>query len=852
MSLLGGTEVWSIGLYGAPGSLLRPLSLITAVVLLTLVDPANLRRASIASAPESVAALLSVKQEDARTFQIAHHDAPPVRVTFLTPTVFRMHVLAGGDDSQLTAYMRVKSDSAYPTPAVQLETSPDALTFSTSTMIVRFALDDRLISLNVRAGAVNLIENWRIDATARTARLDLRAYEHIYGFGDKRASLDQRGQRIEMLNRDAYASESNDSYKSIPFYMSTAGYGLFFQNYHPSVFDVGAGANTRRLELKTSGGAMDFYIFAGDLKQILAQYTDLTGRPGMLPRWAFGYHQAKASYDNDEAFTVAREMRRRKLPLDVIYYDDWVDQATTKQFVSSLWSKYRVRLTMGFGMPMFGSFEGVDDSAFLKELAKRGFLMVDRAQRPVIGSDPHVDESGRNSAVGYLDYFSPRAVDYVFSKKWERVLKNGVILGMIDFGEMDNIADTENKFWPSLGMSVAKTRNLYGLVYPMSVVGGAVARTGGRSTGMVRPGFAGTQRLGWATTGDSYPGYNNFRAHTRGMLNLSLSGFSNIGQDIGGWTYKGDDTLYARWFAAGTFHPFMWSHGQGDHEPYSHGGAVEEAARSFLNLRYQLLPYFYSLHEAAHRTGVPILRALPLQEPADPAAARIDNQYFIGDSLMVAPLFDDKGDRNIYLPKGLWYDFFGDLPAECGGRTVTRVSVPLDRLPAYVREGGIIPLGPAMQHSAAKPVDPLSVHVYGFALADSAAAAKASEAWLYEDDGLSNNYLRGAFQRTAMRYRQTREAATLEVSTASGDGNYHAPTRNYRLQFHGLKKPASVILDGKELPFAKGKAARESASWSADETTGDISVVVPRSKHRAFTIELLAPPVQSFDVKSCR
>ena len=176
MSLLGGTEVWSTGLYGAPGSLLRPLSLITAVVLLTLVGPANLGRASIASAPESVAALLSVKQEDARTFQIAHHDAPPVRVTFLTPTVFRMHVLAGGDDSQLTAYMRVKSDSAYPTPAVQLETSPDALTFSTSAMIVRFALDDRLISLNVRAGAVNLIENWRIDATARTARLDLRAY----------------------------------------------------------------------------------------------------------------------------------------------------------------------------------------------------------------------------------------------------------------------------------------------------------------------------------------------------------------------------------------------------------------------------------------------------------------------------------------------------------------------------------------------------------------------------------------------------------------------------------------------------------------------------------------------------
>ena len=241
-----------------------------------------------------------------------------------------------------------------------------------------------------------------------------------------------------MLNYDAYASETNKSYKSIPFYMSSAGYGLFFHNYDPLGFRC-------RIRQQTScigqihWRPMDFYVFVGDFKDVLAQYTDLTGRPAMLPRWAFGYHQGKASYDDDEAFTVAREMRRRKLPFDIIYYDDWVDEATTKRFVTSLWNRHHVRLTMGFGMPMFGSFEGVDDSAFLKELAARGHLMVDRQKRPVIGPDEHVDDTGRNSEVGYLDFFSPRAVDYLFASKWEKALRNGVILGMVDFGELDRI-----------------------------------------------------------------------------------------------------------------------------------------------------------------------------------------------------------------------------------------------------------------------------------------------------------------------------------------------------------------------------------------------------------------------------
>jgi alpha-glucosidase len=645
-----------------------------------------------------------------------------------------------------------------------------------------------------------------------------------------------------MLNRDAFASETNESYKSIPFYMSSAGYGLFFHNFYPSVFDIGA-TDHDRMQLNATAGSMDFYVFLGAPKELLSQYTELTGRPAMLPRWAFGYHQAKASYGGRDAFKVAAEMRRRKLPIDVIYYDDWDDDATDKAFINSLWKQYHVRLTQGFGMPMFGTYRGSDDAELLGELASNGFLMVGNNGHPLIGPDEHVEPGDKPISVAYLDYFSPRAVDYVFEDKWSDAIENGAILGMVDFGELDHIHNADHKFWPSLGMSVAQTRNLYGLVYPQSVIDGVQKRAGGRITGMVRPGFAGTQRLGWSTTGDSVPTYRNFRAHTRAMLNLTLSGFSNVGQDIGGWDRKGPDILYARWFAAGAFYPFMWSHGQGDHEPYAHGEAVENAAREFLNLRYRLVPYLYSLHEMAHRTGVPVLRSFPLQESAEPASYRIDDQFFIGDDLMVAPLYNDRGDRKLYLPSGLWYDFFGELPPQQGAQKIDRKAVPLDRLPVYVRAGAVVPLGPPMQRTDEKPVDPLSVQVYGFAPEDVAEEERTNVFSLYEDDGISTDFESGKFQRTHLRFRQGARAVRFEIETESGDGRYRTlRARAYRLHFHGLQGAvASVTMDGKEVRQAGAQAPVRSASWSKDEA-GDLIISIPKSAKPSFGVDIVLSP----------
>jgi alpha-glucosidase len=785
---------------------------------------------------------ISVAHEDARSFRISRAGSPTVRVTFLTGETFHLRILsAEADDAKVPEYMVIKPESAYPAVDVRARVRQDAVTLRTKAVTVRLLMGDDSISVDVKTPTKPLIENWKIYTCCRTARLDLRESEHIYGFGDKRADLDRRGQRLQMVNRDAFASETNQSYKNIPFYMSTAGYGLFFHNFYPATtFDLGV-FTKNYIEIQAVAGEMDFYVFIGDLKQILSQYTELTGRPAMLPRWAFGYHQGKASYKGRDAFEVAAEMRKRHLPFDAIYYDDWITEATRKDFIDALWGRYQVHLTLGFGMPFFGRYGRTDDSALLNKLASHGYLMVDRNNQPVIGPDQYVDAGDDMSSVGYLDYFSPKAVDYVFAEKWDRALANGANLGMVDFGEMDKVPYLPQKFWPSLGLSVAKTRNLFGLVYPLAVVNGVMQRTGRRSAGMVRPGFAGTQRLGWTTTGDSRPTYRNFRAHLRGLLSLTLSGFSNVGQDIGGWDSKAPDILYARWFAAGTFFPFMWSHGQDDHEPYSHGKAVEDAARDFLDLRYRLVPYLYSLHELAHRTGLPVLRAFPLQKSADPIAFRIDDEFFVGDDLLVAPIFNDEGNRKVYLPKGLWYDFFGERPPVVGGREIERKSVPLNRIPVYVRAGAVIPLGPVMQYTAQKPVDPLSVQIYSFAADELESSPRKTAFSLYEDDGISNAYRRGQFDRTTLRFHQTKNTIRLTVASASGDGVYRsAPQRSYQLHFHGFHSPVnSVMLDGKEIKRSSSGSSHV-ATWTADSTTGDIMVSLPSKPDRTFEVEFTA------------
>ena len=180
---------------------------------------------------------ISVTREDDRSFRITRAESVEALVTFLSPTTLRVRILPLEPTSaNIPEYVTTKSDSSYPPVDVRLDAQPDKVTFSTSAAILNLSLEDQVLSLELRTPDAVLIDNWEIDDGERVARIGLQNAERIYGFGDKRAALDQRGRKIDIVNRDAFASESNQSYKSVPFYLSSAGYGLFFHNYRPSTF----------------------------------------------------------------------------------------------------------------------------------------------------------------------------------------------------------------------------------------------------------------------------------------------------------------------------------------------------------------------------------------------------------------------------------------------------------------------------------------------------------------------------------------------------------------------------------------------------------------------------------------
>lgn len=759
----------------------------------------------------------------------------PITVRFLTPEVFHLEV--GKQVTKTVAppeLMIVTPDSAYAPTSVSVMRSGHTVTLTTSGLTVSLTLvGQKTVSITViDAGGKKIIEDWEISPNRQTVSLALRPSEHIFGFGDKRAAIDQRGHKLEMLNHDAYNSGDNDSYKSVPFYRSSDGYGLFFHTYAAVTFDVGK-TDGKELIIDTKGARPDFYVFVHrEPRRIISDYTRLTGRPAMLPRWAFGYHQSRASYTVADLLRVVQMMRREHLPFDAIYLDDYDPlHPPSRWLIRTLLRRYHTHLTIG-GNPFF-----MDDSACRRRFAGEHFLLMDQDGKSVFEPADELD----GESASYVDFFNLKAARDFVACEYSQALKDGAVLGMADFGELDHLSHSHTRFWPSLGSSwsAEELRNLYALAYAEALIDGSMRVTGGRSTGMIRAGSAGTQRYGWSTTGDSEPTWSSFRIHLRALINLSNTGFSNIGFDIGGWDAKPDPVIYARWFATGTFVPFMWSHGQGSHEPYAFGKQVESIARQYLWLRYRLLPYLYSLAAEAHRTGVPMLRSLSLENPQDEHAATVDDEFYLGDGMLVAPVMNPHG-RQVYLPEGTWYDFFGDdLTVQQSG-VIDRANVPLDRIPVYVRAGSIIPMGPVMQYSGEKRTDPLTIHYYAYPQQQLANGPKSSAFILYEDDGFGRQYESGKYRRTRLQFDQSASSLHFRMKAAGGNKNFRLPPRGYVVVVHGLQA-VRVLSNGKELRQIKPGAKAKGAYWYQDGKGGTV-IVLPKHWHQDLDIVAAGNP----------
>lgn len=594
------------------------------------------------------------------------------------------------------------------------ETGPERVVLRTGALGAGISLLDGRIEitdtegrplLGIGGGEENNFNRWDAHPTGilRTVeggeplaveRFSLSPGECVYGFGEKFIQLDKVGQTIDLLMDDALGVLSPRSYKNVPFYVSTRGYGVFFNHHSLMTAWVGS-LSAVDVQVAIASGQLDFYVIAGNLREVLERYTALTGRPDMPPAWSFGLWQSKCTYVSaEETLAIARRLRAGGFPCDVMHVDTgwfatdwycdlrfgpafpdpagWVRELGELGFKTSLWQ-----------IPYLP--EGTD---LFAEIEAAGGFVKNRAGEIYDVGICFV--RGFKGRVGVIDFTHPGAVS-IYRERLRRLFRLGVRAIKTDFGEQVPLDGVFHD-----GRTGLQMRNLYPLLYN-TVVAELAREETGHAFVWARSAWAGGQRFPAHWGGDPTPRWSNLIPQLAGGLSLALSGFAFWSHDIGGfYGHKTDELLLIRWLQAGVFCSHPRIHGMGPQELDVFSPRVQDIARAFLRLRYRLLPYVLGQAGIATRTGLPLLRPLVLEFQDDPNTWRIADQFLFGDRLMVAPVYTPDGRRRVYLPDGYWFDWWTGKRLQ-GGGWIETVS-PADRIPLYQRGGTVVPLGPVRAH----------------------------------------------------------------------------------------------------------------------------------------------------------
>jgi len=636
---------------------------------------------------------------------------------------------------------------------------------------------------------------WRTGAIAAWKQIE--AEEHFYGFGERTGLLDKLAERKTNWTVDAldYGSLTDEMYQAIPFFIALRpeiSYGIFFNTTFWSQFDLGA-QKPGVWQMETRGGDLDYYIIYGSHpEQILRTYTQLTGRMPMPPRWSLGYHQCRWSYESETVVRqLARDFRDRRIPCDVIHLD--IDYMHGYRVFT--WSPKR------FPNP----------AKLVSDLAQDGFktvTIVDPGVKYEPEADYHVFDQGLEHDCfvrkadgqlfhGYVwpdkavfpDFLRPDVRDW-WGNLHKSLTDSGVAGIWNDMNEpaIDDrpFGDPGNKIWFPLDApqgpddertNHTEAHNLYGLTMAQAAsVGLERLRSTERSFVLTRSGYAGVQRWSSVWMGDNQSLWEHLEMSLPMLCNMGLSGVAFVGSDIGGFAGNATAELFARWMQMGMLYPLMRGHSAmstARHEPWMFGDRVERICREYIELRYRLLPYLYTLFWEAATTGAPILRPLLYHFPNDPNTYTLYDQVLLGPSLMAAPIYRPGVEhRAVYLPSGKWYDWWSGELYE--GSTHILAHAPLERMPLYVRAGAIIPMAPVMQYVDEHPLDQLILRIW-----------PGTGKWtLYEDDGHTFEYRTGAWATTTYRVWPDGQQTIVELDKR--DGEWTPRSRDAIVQLVGV------------------------------------------------------------------
>ncbi len=631
------------------------------------------------------------------------------------------------------------------------------------------------LTIRVLAKDARLVQELRFEA--RTASFTFRIGDGpVFGLGEGGPQFDRRGSADRMRNgQGGYRLRTHGGRVGVPWLIGTAGWAMFVHQPY-GWFDLTAAEGRFTPARAALALPLDILVVtAREPAAVMAEFARLTGHPAMPPLWALGYQQSHRTLaDRDEVLSIARTFREKKLPCDALIY-------LGTGFCPSGWNT-------GHGSFTFNPAVFPDPEAMITQMHALHFHVV-----------PHVVIRARSLAGKVSDPFKEGQIDEKNAASYWNSHRGVFALGV-------------DGWWPDEGDALDVASRLARI--RMYDEGPRSDRPDVRPYALHRNGYAGMQRYGaFLWSGDVYSTWETLKTHVPIAINTSLTGIPYWGTDTGGFVPTNELTgeLYVRWFQFSAFCPLFRSHGRtwklrlpwgwntgglGPNEIRTYGdaanpgpdelhnAAVEPICQKYLELRYRLLPYLYSVVRECSQTGLPIIRALWLHYPDDRTASGRGDQYLFGPSILVAPV-TEKGatSRRLYLPRGVWYDFWTGESVE-GGKEISR-PVDLATLPLYVRAGSILPLGPVKQYTD-EPVDgPLSLRIY----------PGASGAFqLYEDDGVSYSYTKGDWMGIDLVWDDRRGVLSLRLT----DGSRMRPPLERRIQIEkaGEKESRPVTFSG--------------------------------------------------------
>ena len=530
-----------------------------------------------------------------------------------------------------------------------------------------------------------------------SATFHLSPGEKIFGCGESFTSFNKRGQKVVLYADDANGVQNEAMYKPIPFYMSSRGYGVFMHTTTPITCDFGkyySEANAMMIGDET----LDLFVFMGTPKEILQEYTALTGRANMPPLWSFGFWMSRITYfSQEEGLAVADNLRVHQIPADVLHFDtgwfetDWrCDYKFSPSRFPDAGQMIRDLDQKGIKISLWQLPYFVPKNSLFQEIIDKGLYVKSPS-----GNLPYED--------AVLDFSNPATVTW-YQDKIKSLLELGVGAIKVDFGE----AAPLNGIYAS-GRTGFFEHNLYPLRYNKAVAD-ITQEVTGENIIWARSAWTGSQRYPLHWGGDAANTNNAMAATLRGGLSLGVCGFSFWSHDVGGFVQSAPEDIYRRWTPFGMLSSHVRSHGAPPTEPWEYGEDFMNAFRKADDMRYMLMPYIYAQARECSNEGWPMFRALFVEFPDDQGSWLVDDEYLLGSQMLVAPLLESVTSRDVYLPAGNWIDYQTGTTYDGGWHHIEAGEIPIVVL---VREGSVIPHIALAQSTAFMDWSRIELRVYG-------------------------------------------------------------------------------------------------------------------------------------------